>query len=244
MAFCTSEQQASGCAARNPDMLFDIIDYTFQDESLLREALTHSSFANENRERGARSYERLEFLGDSVLGFICAEHLFERYQALPEGELTRLRAAIVCESSLFQYAQALKLGDRLLLGKGEKSGGGNRRPSVLADAVEAVLAALYLDGGMAPARAFILPFIARKAEETVRQGAMVDYKTTLQEIVQKNHEETLSYRLKSESGPDHDKHFVIEVLINTNPIAEGEGKSKKLAEQAAARAALALMGAL
>ena len=244
MAFGTSEQKASGCAARNNGMLFDTIDYTFKDESLLREALTHSSYANEHREKGARAYERLEFLGDSVLGFICAELLFERYQALPEGELTRLRAAIVCESSLFQYAQELRLGDRLLLGKGEKSGGGNRRPSVLADAVEAVLAALYIDGGMDVARAFITPFIARKAEETVRQGATVDYKTTLQEIVQKNHEETLSYRLKSESGPDHDKHFIIEVLINTNPIAEGEGKSKKLAEQAAARAALALMGAL
>jgi len=225
-------------------MLKGKINYTFKDEGLLRQALTHSSYANENREKGSASYERLEFLGDSVLGFICAEHLFERYHALPEGELTRLRAAIVCESSLFQYAQELGLGDSLLLGKGEKSGGGNRRPSVLADAVEAVLAAIYLDGGLDAARGFIVDFIARKAEETVRQGATVDYKTTLQEIVQKNHEETLGYRLKSESGPDHDKHFVIEVLINTNPIAEGEGKSKKLAEQAAARAALSLMGAL
>ena len=223
-------------------MLFDKIDYTFKNEALLREALTHSSYANEHRERGARSYERLEFLGDSVLGFICAQCLFERYQALPEGELTKLRAAIVCESSLHEYAIELKLGDALRLGKGERSGGGGRRPSVLADAVEAVLAAIYLDGGIEAARGFIEDFIMRKAEDIVRQGGTVDYKTTLQEIVQKNHEETLSYRLKSESGPDHHKHFVIEVLINSNAIAVGEGRSKKLAEQAAAKAALELMG--
>lgn len=223
-------------------MLFDRIDYTFKNEALLEQALTHSSYANEHRERGVMSYERLEFLGDSVLGFICADYLFGRYSGLPEGELTKLRAAIVCESSLHEYALELKLGEHLRLGKGEKSGGGSRRPSVLADAVEAVLAAIYLDGGVKAAKGFIVDFIARKAEEITRSGAAVDYKTTLQEIVQKNHEETLSYRVKSESGPDHDKHFVIEVLINSNAIAQGEGKSKKLAEQAAARAALALMG--
>ena len=181
-------------------------------------------------------------MGDSVLGLICARHLYAEYKHLPEGELTKLRAAIVCEGSLHEFALRIKLGDRLLLGRGERSGGGNHRASVLADAVEAVLAAVYLDGGMEAAKAFILPFIKEKAESIVRGAKVVDYKTTLQEIVQKNHEETLSYRLKGEFGPDHDKQFVMEVLINSNVVAEGSGKSKKQAEQAAAKAALALMG--
>jgi ribonuclease-3 len=136
----------------------------------------------------------------------------------------------------------IDLGERLLLGRGERVGGGSKRPSVLADAVEAVLAAIYLDGGMEAAQGFILDFIKRKAEEVVKNHRVMDYKTTLQEIVQKNHEEVLSYRLKSESGPDHDKRFVMEVLINSNVLAEGTGHSKKLAEQAAAKAALELMG--
>ena len=198
---------------------FPHFEYTFQDKHLLQNALTHSSYANENRDRGAKSNERLEFLGDSVLGLICARHLYAEYKHLPEGELTKLRAAIVCEGSLHEFALRINLGDRLLLGRGERSGGGNHRASVLADAVEAVLAAVFLDG-----------------------AKVVDYKTTLQEIVQKNHEETLAYRLKGEFGPDHDKHFVMEVLINSNVVAEGSGKSKKQAEQAAAKAALALMG--
>ena len=221
---------------------FPHFDYTFQDKHLLQNALTHSSYANENRDRGAKSNERLEFLGDSVLGLICARHLYAEYKHLPEGELTKLRAAIVCEASLHEFALRINLGDRLLLGRGERVGGGSKRPSVLADAVEAVLAAIYLDGGMEAAQGFILDFIKRKAEEVVKNHRVMDYKTTLQEIVQKNHEEVLSYRLKSESGPDHDKRFVMEVLINSNVLAEGTGHSKKLAEQAAAKAALELMG--
>lgn len=217
-------------------------DYTFQHPSLLKNALTHSSYANENKERGISSNERLEFLGDSVLGLICARYIYSEYRNLPEGELTKLRASIVCEGSLYEFACQIGLGDRLLLGRGERAGGGNKRPSVLADAVEAVLAAIYLDGGMEAAQDFILDFIRKKAEEVVRGHRVVDYKTTLQEIVQKNHEEVLSYRLKEESGPDHKKVFVMEVLINSNVLAEGSGHSKKLAEQAAAKAALELMG--
>ena len=216
--------------------------YTFRDPALLKNALTHSSYANENREKGVRSNERLEFLGDSVLGLICARYLYSEYRSLPEGELTKLRAAIVCEGSLYEFACRIDLGSRLLLGRGERAGGGDKRPSVLADATEAVLAAVYLDGGMEAAREFILSFIKEKAAAIVKSHSTMDYKTTLQEIVQKNHEEVLSYRLKEESGPDHNKVFVMEVLINSNVLAEGSGHSKKLDEQAAAKAALELMG--
>ena len=217
-------------------------DYQFKNETLLINALTHSSYANENRDKGSRSNERLEFLGDSVLGLICANYIYAEYKSLPEGELTKLRAAIVCENSLYEFACQIDLGSRLLLGRGEKSGGGDKRPSVLADAVEAVLAALYLDGGIEAAKGFIMDYIKEKAALTIKSSKVVDYKTTLQEIVQKNHEETLAYRLKSESGPDHNKCFEVEVLINSNVVASGMGKSKKMAEQAAAKAALALMG--
>ncbi|MBE6994307.1 MAG: ribonuclease III [Ruminococcaceae bacterium] len=220
----------------------EIMGYRFKDPSLLHNALCHSSYANEHRGRGEHSNERLEFLGDAVLGVISAEYIYGRFTELPEGEMTKLRASIVCEQSLYEFACQIGLGELLLLGRGEINGGGNKRPSVLADAVEAVLAAIYLDGGMDAAKGFILDFIKAKAEVMARSHTLVDYKTTLQEIVQKNHQETLSYKVKSESGPDHDKLFVIEVYINSNPIAEGQGKSKKQAEQAAARAALELMG--
>jgi ribonuclease-3 len=218
------------------------LDYTFRDTSLLRTALTHRSYANEHREAGIRDNERLEFLGDSVLGLICTKFICSQYKNLPEGELTKLRAAIVCEGSLYEYAQTIGLGEELLLGKGEKATGGEYRPSVVSDAMEALIAAVYLDGGFDEAEKLIIGFIRDKAEEVVKTRMTEDYKTALQEIVQKNHEEVLSYRLKSESGPDHDKRFAVEVLINSNVLACGEGKSKKAAEQAAAKLALELMG--
>lgn len=218
------------------------LDYTFKNPELLKNALTHSSYANEHRDKGVKNNERLEFLGDSVLGLICTKYIWNHYKNMPEGELTKLRSAIVCESSLYEFALEIGLGDDLLLGKGEKSSGGGKRPSVLSDACEAVIAAVYLDGGFDEAERFIIGFIKDKAEEIIRSHSTVDYKTLLQEIVQKNHEEILSYRLKGESGPDHDKRFEVEVLINSNVIACGEGKSKKLAEQAAAKLALELMG--
>lgn len=218
------------------------LDYVFKDPELLKTALTHSSYANEHREKGVRNNERLEFLGDSVLGLICTRYIWTNFKSLPEGELTKLRAAIVCENSLYELACKIELGDDLLLGKGEKAAGGARLPSVLSDAMEAVIAAVYLDGGIEEAERCIIDFIRDKAQEVVKSRATADYKTVLQEIVQKNHEEVLSYRLKSESGPDHDKRFEVEVLINSNVIAVGVGKSKKSAEQAAAKEALRLMG--
>ena len=218
------------------------LDYAFKDPELLKTALTHSSYSNEHREKGVRNNERLEFLGDSVLGLICTRYIWTHYKNLPEGELTKLRASIVCEKSLYELANKIELGPDLLLGRGEKASGGARLPSVLSDAMEAVIAAVYLDGGIEEAERCIIGFIRDKAQEVVNRPATADYKTALQEIVQKNHEEVLSYRLKSETGPDHDKCFEVEVLINSNVIATGTGKSKKSAEQAAAREALRLMG--
>lgn len=218
------------------------LTYTFRNPELLKNALTHSSYANEHRDRGIKNNERLEFLGDSVLSLICTKHIWNNYKNMPEGELTKLRSAIVCESSLYELALEIGLDENLLLGKGEKQSGGARRPSVLSDAMEALIAAVYLDGGFDEAEKLIIRFIRDKAEEITKSHSTVDYKTMLQEIVQKNHEETLTYRIKSESGPDHDKRFEVEVLINSNIIAIGEGKSKKLAEQAAAKQALELMG--
>ena len=208
------------------------LGYTFRDPSLLRAALYHSSYANEHRGARISSNERLEFLGDAVLGFVTAEHLYKTHPDLPEGDLTRMRAALVCEESLHEVAQALGLGDHLCLGKGEEQGGGRQRPSILADATESVFAAVYLDGGMEVARKFILPFI------TEGKHAEADYKTRLQEIVQQNPEERLSYVVESESGPDHDKKFEVEVLLNGKPCGKGSGSSKKRAEQSAAAAAI------
>ncbi len=212
------------------------IGYTFRDPTLLENALTHSSYANEHREKGMPSNERLEFLGDSILGLVVADHLYRTRPDLPEGDLTRIRAALVCESSLVEVAKSLDLGSYLKLGKGEESGGGRHRPSIQADAVEAMLAAVYLDGGIGQARKLIHTLVIRQEQEKTAAGR--DYKTALQELVQRESGQVLSYRLVGESGPDHAKTFSMEVLLNGQPIGSGEGRSKKEAEQAAAKAAV------
>ncbi len=216
------------------------LDYKFKNQELLKNALTHSSYANEEHCKFG-SNERLEFLGDSVLSIVVSEHIYKNFKNLPEGELTKLRASLVCEKALCGYSREIELGRYLFLGKGESHNHGEERPSILADAFEAVLAAIYLDGGYEPAKHHVLRFIT--AELTSRDDdAFKDYKTLLQEVIQKNPEERLVYILTDESGPDHDKRFTVEVHLNSNVIGSGEGKSKKQAEQAAARQALQLMG--
>ena len=212
------------------------IGYTFRDRSLLENALTHSSYANEHREKGALSNERLEFLGDSILGLVVADHLYRTRPDLPEGDLTRIRAALVCENSLVDVAKELDLGSYLKLGKGEESGGGRHRPSIQADAVEAMLAAVYLDGGIGQARKLVHALILGHEREKTAAGR--DYKTALQELIQRESGQVLTYRLTGESGPDHAKIFSMEVLLNGEAIGSGQGHSKKEAEQAAARAAV------
>lgn len=216
------------------------IGYTFQTERLLTEALTHSSFANEGKKH-QHNNERLEFLGDSVLSVIVANYLFHRYANQPEGELTKLRASLVCEKALSQFAGQIALGEYLRLGRGEEASGGRQRPSILADAFEAVLAAIYLDGGMEPAEKFVMQFIP-KSLDVKKTVTMSDYKTALQEIIQQNPEEKVDYVLTGDSGPDHNKVFEVEVHLNSNVIGKGSGHSKKQAEQNAAREALHLMG--
>ncbi len=218
------------------------MNYTFRNESLLQHALAHSSFANEHRNEVPGSNERLEFLGDSVLGLITAEYLFSHYQHLPEGKLTKMRALLVCESSLFNFAQKLQLGNYILLGHGEERSGSRNRPSIVSDAFEAVLAAVYLDGGLEAAKAFALPFIKKGADEIGGNNHAYDYKTTLQEIAQQNPGELIHYELISTSGPDHAKTFEVHCLLNSNLLGRGTGRSKKEAEQMAAKEALKLMG--
>lgn len=213
------------------------IGYTFKNREYLNRALSHSSYVNE-RHNSEESNERLEFLGDSVLGIITADYYFHNY-SLPEGELTKLRASTVCEKTLSSFADRIELGKYLKLGKGEERTGGRQRPSINADAFEAVIAAIYLDGGIEEARKFVLRFVEELSD---KHGSFKDYKTTLQEIIQKNPEETLEYIVVDESGPDHDKSFEVEVHLNSNVIGKGRGKSKKNAEQEAAREALELMG--
>lgn len=215
--------------------LEEALGYSFQQPALLENALTHSSYANESKGR-LSSNERLEFLGDSILGMVVAEHLYRNHPHVPEGELTRIRAALVCEDSLARTARLLQLGQYLKLGRGEDNGGGRERPSILADAVESVLAAVYLDGGIAPVRTIIERYILVRERETLSRER--DYKTTLQELVQRKSGQVLEYRLLREEGPDHKKRFFVCVDLNGTSIGEGEGRSKKEAEQDAARAAV------
>lgn len=216
------------------------INYTFKNKNLLYEALSHSSFANESK-KGTKSNERLEFLGDSVLSIVVAEYLFTHFKHLPEGELTKIRASLVCESALFEFAKKIDLGNFIMVGRGEEHSGGRERPSIVSDAFEAVIAAVYLDGGMDCAKKYILGFMPDDIDRK-RSSALHDYKTILQEIIQRNPEEKVEYVLKDQIGPDHDRKFVIQVYLNSNVIGQGEGHSKKQAEQMAAKEALELMG--
>ena len=212
------------------------IGYRFNNIMLLQNALTHSSYANECWHDSLRSNERLEFLGDSVLGMVVAEYLYNRFPNCPEGELTKMRADMVCEQALAAIAEKLDLGQHLLLGNGEEQTGGRSRASILADAVESVIAASFLDGGMEAAKAFIEKFVLCDVQPEQKHN--MDYKTALQEQVQKKKDQVLTYQLLAESGPDHAKTFEVAVLMNGKLWGTGTGSSKKRAEQAAAKAAL------
>lgn len=211
------------------------IGYQFRDEALLRQALTHSSFTNEQKINKAKNYERLEFLGDAVLELVSSDFLFREYPEVPEGELTKLRASMVCEPSLAFCAKDLELGEFIRLGKGEESTGGRHRDSITSDAMEAVIGAIYLDGGMAAAKAFIDRFILSDLED---KQLFYDSKSNLQELVQGKFKQELSYRLLNESGPEHDKTFRVSVHMGEEVLGEGQGRTKKAAEQQAAYKAL------
>ena len=217
------------------------IGYQFKNKALMKEAITHSSYAKERKSQHIKYNERLEFLGDAVLSIVVSDYIFKHCPELPEGELTKLRASLVCEKSLFEFAKISDLGKYLILSKGERNNGGAERPSILSDAFEALIAAIYIDGGYEPASKHILNFVIPTIKNS-KTKKNKDYKTTLQEIVQKNPGEKLEYVLVAESGPDHNKHFVVEVHLNSNVIGKGGGRSKKEAEQQAAHEALELMG--
>lgn len=212
------------------------LGYTFRNKALLENALTHSSYANENRERHLPDNERLEFLGDSILGFVVAEYLYRNFPDKPEGELTRIRADLVCERNLAEAAATIELGSYLLLGHGEEQGGGRKRDSIVSDAMESVIAASFMDGGFAAAKEIIDRLILSNIPKGRPRN--FDYKTAFQELVQRKKDQQIHYELTGESGPDHDKHFEVEVLLNGKAVGHGVGSSKKRAEQAAAEAAM------
>lgn len=227
-------------------LLEENIDYRFKDGELLTRALTHSSYSNESGLKNHHMFcnERLEFLGDSVLSIITSNYLYKNFADCPEGELTRMRAEVVCERALSSYSDAIGLGQYLLLGVGEEKNNGRQRRSILSDAFEALLAAIYLDGGengMAEAERFLMPFITKEIESVRRKGSFNgDPKTLLQQFVQQAEGDFLEYAVVGESGPDHMKTFKVEARLNSNVIGRGEGRSKREAEQNAAREALAL----
>lgn len=211
------------------------IGYQYHDQSLLKQAMTHTSFANEQKINKLLSYERIEFLGDAVLEMISSEFFYFTYPDMPEGQLTKLRASSVCEQALAITARQLELGNYLLLGKGEEMTGGRDRDSIIADAVEAVIGSIYLDGGIEPAKEFILKFVLNDLE---KKQLFYDAKSILQEMVQTNKLGVMQYELIGEEGPDHDKIFKVQLLLNKKVVGYGEGRSKKLAEQQAAYMAL------
>lgn len=222
------------------------IGYVYKNKRLLVTALTHSSFSNEQRAKGLRTEcnERLEFLGDSVLSTVVSEYLFSEYAENQEGDLTKIRAAVVCEKALAKYSAKISLGDYLYLGHGEEHNGGRRRSSITADAFEALLASMYLDSGydMEVIRRFVLSFIVEEIDFISRNSTFIDYKTMLQQIIQQSEGEKLEYILVGESGPDHSKTFSVEARLNGDVIGSGSAHSKREAEQQAAKVALTLFG--
>lgn len=217
------------------EKLEDRIGYCFRDKALLGQALTHSSFSNEQKIRKCKDYERLEFLGDAVLELVTSEYLFHRYQEIPEGELTKMRASMVCEPALAYCARDLELGDYIRLGRGEESTGGRERDSIIADVVEAVIGAIFLDSGLKEARDFINCFVLNDIEN---KQLFFDSKSSLQELAQGQIKAEVSYSLLDESGPEHNKSFTVEVRLGDEALAQGSGKTKKAAEQQAAYGAL------
>jgi len=222
------------------------IGYTFKNKDILTEALTHSSYSNEMKSKGEHvAYnERLEFLGDSVLSIVVSSFIFEKYRNKQEGDLTKIRASVVCEKALSKFATEIELGSYMFLGHGESMNNGRSRPSIIADAFEALLAAIYLDSGEVfdNVEAFLLPFVSREIEHIAETGVFIDYKTALQQIVQQASGEILEYVLVEESGPDHNKQFKIEARLNSNVIGRGSARTKREAEQQAAKEALVLFG--
>lgn len=220
------------------------IGYNFEDLELLNRAFTHSSYANEHKRQRLFNNERLEFLGDSVLSLVVSNYIFEKYPDYPEGELTKLRATVVCEPSLALVAKKLKLGKYLLLGKGEEATGGRERVSIVADAVEAVIGAIYLDGSLTSAREFILNSFTDIIDEAVTGNLFIDYKTELQEVLQRSTKSKIKYVVINEEGPDHNKVFHIGVKVGNKLLGEGVGRSKKEAEQNSAKVALNNLGVI
>ena len=216
------------------------LNYTFKNKSLLTEALTHASYTHEASKRKSTCNERLEFLGDAVLSFITAEYLYSEYPDAKEGQLTKLRSSLVCTDSLCEFSRSLNLNEYLIMGKGAMMRNDNERPTVLENAFEAMVAAIYLDGGIEEAKHFVIPFL--KKDIKVKNFPFKDYKSMFQIVIQQNPDEIFQYKLVDEFGPDHDKTYVVELYVNSNPVGKGSGSSKKNAEQEAARQALELMG--
>ena len=229
-------------------VLEERIGYTFRNKSLLVRAMTHSSYSNENRDSGMMCNERLEFFGDSVLSLVVSEYLFRHNKSMQEGELTRIRASLVCENALASYAEKIGLGEFLYLGRGEDRGNGRHRKSIISDAYEALLAAIYIDDegsggdGKGAVAKFILPYVTEELAHIGTTTDYFDYKTLLQQVIQQAEGEILEYVVTGESGPDHEKVFAVEARLNSNVIGHGEGRSKRAAEQAAAKEALGLFG--
>ena len=218
--------------------LQQILGISFNDPSLLEQALVHSSYINENPGLASTSNERLEFFGDAILDMVVAERLYQDCPQLNEGEMTKLRSALVRQDTLFRMAKTVKLGDYLYLGKGEEAGGGRNKPANLAGALEAVIAAIFLDQGLASARSFVLRLLDKELQKVISQGTRADHKSQLQEFIQARCQQTPTYHVIEAVGPDHDKRFTIEVKVGETVLGRGSGKGKRRAETEAARSAL------